>query len=275
MKPKSITESLPPALRAKLEITDGGSDRKEEEVGWYYRYLEMGDAAEAARFVGFEDDKAAAAGRRLKVKFAGIIREGLLYVGQTDLPVAKATLMRVMNAYDPDARILVKKTLKNGDVLEYEDADPVRSSPAAASAAVKAAESLLDRLGMPKGFVLTVEDSKDIDYRARIDETVFREGVAAVRLMPTIMGFRENREYFEEGVASGKYRQGVIDITPGPMTASGDSGSIAQNEDGSWSEVVTPGLASPVSSGAGDDVPTSALSPAGPETELSSEPEWL
>ena len=255
MNPKSITESLPPALRAKLEITDGGSDRKEEEVGWYYRYLEMGDAAEAARFVGYPDDKAAAAGRRLKVKFAGIIREGLLYVGQTDLPVAKATLMRVMNAYDPDARITVKKTLKNGDTLEYEDADPVRSSPAAASAATKAAESLMDRLGMPKGFVLeVVESGRDRDFRQQVDFLVAQEGVAAVRLMPSIMGFREYREYFEEGVAAGKYGQGVIDITP---------------------EVVTPGLASPVSSGAGDDVPTSASSPAGLETESSSEPEWL
>lgn len=271
MKPKSITESLPPALRAKLEIDDHDNDRDEREVAWYYRYLEMGSAKEAAVFAGYDDDKATAAGSRLSRKFAGIILEGLQYVGQTDLPVAKATLMRIMAAYDPDARIKVKKTLKNGDVLEYMDADPVASSSGAAQAALKAAEAVLDRWGMPKNVKLEmVESGVAQDYRAQIDETVAREGVAAVRLMQTIMGHREYREYFE-----GKYGQGVIDITPGPVTASGDGGSIVRNEDGSWSEVVTPGLASPVSSGAGDDVPTSALSPAGPETEQSSEPEWL
>lgn len=282
MKPTSITESLPPALRAKLEIDRHDNDRDEREVAWYYRFLEMGNETEAALFAGFEDDKAAHHGRRLKKKFAGIIREGLVYVGQADLPLALETLRRVMRAYDPEARISVVKTLKNGDVLEYEDADPVRSSPAAASAAVKAAESYMDRLGMPKGFVLEiVESGADKDYRMMVDQIVAQEGVAAVRLMPSIMGFREYREYFEEGVAAGKYGQGIIDVTPDdpapqpfqPKPIDDLSDLISKDPGLPWTDT-TPDSALE-SSGAGDDVPTSALSPAGPDIEPSSEPDWL
>lgn len=246
-KNRSIPQALPAALRSKIEITEAGNDRPEKEVAWFYRYLECGDHILAALDVGYEDDEASAQGRRLKNRYAEFIREGLIHVGQADLPLAAETLRKVMRAYDPSARIKVRKELRNGDVLEYEDADPVRSSPAMASAAVKAAESFADRFGLPK--VTKFEDNRESaesqDFRLLIDNLVSKEGLEAVRRLPTIMDHLEYRKYFEDSLAAGKYGQGIIDVT---------------------STDVTPDPPHPVSGGAGDDAgapPTE--SPAGEE----------
>ena len=238
-----ITQVLPAALRAKVEIGERGVDRPEREVAWFYRFLEIGDHIAAALAVGYEDGKAAAAGRRLKAKYAPHIREALVHVGQADLPLAAETLRRVMRSYDPDARIRVVKTMRNGDVLEYEDADPVKSSPAAAAAAVKAAESYLDRFGLPKGLKIEMDgqDTAESDFRSLIDRLVADEGLEAVRRFPTIMKNYEYRRYFEDKVAAGEYDgSAAVDIT-----------------DESWETGVDSDLNTPVVNMPGEDSPDS------------------
>ena len=243
-KKYQIIQVLPPGLRSKIEITEHGTDRDEREVAWYYRFLEIGNARGAALDVGYPDDKAGTRASGLKKKFAGLILEGLMFVGQSDLPLAAATLRLVMRTYDPDATIEVTKYDREGNVSEtYTAPDPGRAVPGMASAAVKAAESYMDRFGMPKGLKIDLgAGGEGDDFRLLIDRLVAEEGIEAVLRMPTVMAHKEYRDYFEKKMASGEWGPGTVDITdevievaPAPVPAPGDktdgiSDSVALDE---------------------------------------------
>jgi len=212
--------ALPAGLRRKIEFFPSGRARDRRRVAWLYRYLETGDGAQAARDVGFPEGSAANAAWHMRMEYSAIIVEAVKYYGATVLPLAVAVLSRAMRAYDPDARIVVVKEMRDGTVLRYTDADPARSSAQVAMAAVKAAAELMDRCGMPKS--TTVEFKPDEagipgadDFRLLIDRMVGMAGLDAVRRMPWVMTHREYRDY-----VVGKYGE-IEDVTPVGLSGAG------------------------------------------------------
>lgn len=210
---------LPARLKRQIEFRGDGKPREPRRIAWLMRFLEIGDGPQAARDVGYSVKSAANQAWSLRQDFAPIIRQALEVQGVMDLPLARAILLKAMRAYDPDARITVRKVMKDGSVEEWETFDPARAGSANAMAATKAAEAYMDRFGMPKVTKLDVKESVEEgsleDFRLLIDRMVAGAGIDAVRQMPWVMEHREYREYLV-----GKYG-GVKDVTPVGIEAQG------------------------------------------------------
>lgn len=203
---------LPHTLRRRIEFWPDGKEREPRRVAWFYRYLEIGDGAEAAREVGYSKDSSASTASRLKQEFAPLVLEALRYQGVADLPVARAVLLRAMRVYDPEAKVEEVRKLANGDEVRRMVPDMAKAGAAVGMMAVKAAEAYMDRLGMPRAMEIKLETGEDAtkdDFRLLIDRAVAGMGLDAVRQMGWLMSNREYREYVEE-----KYGA-VKDVTPG------------------------------------------------------------
>ena len=202
---------LPQALRNQVEFLPSGRPRAPAKVVWFYRFLETGDDPQSARDAGYSKKTSANMGWNLRQEFAPLILKAMKYKGASDLPFARAILLRVMRAYDPEAKIPVTKHLRGGGVEIYETFDPARAGPAMATAAVKAAETYMDRFRLPKTerHEIIAEDDVTADFRLLIDRMVASVGLDSVRQM-AIMERREYRDYLE-----GKY--GKLEVLEGEV----------------------------------------------------------
>jgi len=214
-----IALSLPGSLQGKVQIHPSGRERDRKEVYWYYRFLEIGDHKRAAIDAGYPPDKAADIGRRLKYRFADEIAEAMPHIGKASLPLAHATLVHIMEAYQPGKTVTVTRHMKNG-VSEEREEPHVLASPAMATVAERAAETVMDRFGLPRmqELHLREQDPSEVDFRKRIDIVVQEVGVEAARRARIITEFAEHREYFLAKLIAGDYDayryDDIIDVTP-------------------------------------------------------------
>lgn len=189
---------LPSHIRKAIEFTPAGKARSRRRVVWFFRYMEMGDASQAARDAGYPAKYSAQTGHFLRQEFAPLIFKAMQYQGVMDLPLMRATLVGIVRGYDPTATVTSRRVLRDGSVEEYEIPDPAKAGAPMAAVAVKAIETYFDRFGVPKTTNLNIShDEGDVgaDFRLLIDRLVGSAGLEAVLRMPTIMGHKEYRDY--------------------------------------------------------------------------------
>lgn len=190
-------------MRREIEFLPNGDPRTEKQVAWFYLHLETGDAAQAARDAGYSEKSAANIGWNLKRDFASLIFKAMQYQGVVDLPFARATLLKVMRAYDPDAQVESVRVFKDGSTEAHMIPDPAKAGAPMGAIAIKAAEAYMDRFGLPKQTNLVIDHGEsDVgdDFRKLIDRLVVGGGLDSVRQNTSIMAHKEYRDYLE-----GKY----------------------------------------------------------------------
>ena len=204
-----------PALRdAVWAIASKGVDGETaaRKVAWFNAYLETGDAAGSVTASGFKGTQPARKASALVKQFYPLIAEAVQLHRAALEPLALKVLEGVLQA-DHMVPLVGKDAHGNAVALGTKVPDAK-----ILGVKVKAADSVLDRGGMPKGLALhgTLQVAGDseraADWQAHLDELVLRLGVDVVKALPLVRQRPDLRDYVE--------RQYPVKVVEGVMEAS-------------------------------------------------------